>query len=246
MDILKYIFLGILQGLTEFLPVSSSGHLVLFEKLGVVEPSLFFNLVLHVATLLAVFMVLRKDVWEWIKHPFSKEAVWIYILSIPTVIISIVSTLWLKDLLLGKYLPTGFFITSAVLFMTTIKIKDNKDLTYKNALITGIAQGIAILPGVSRSGITIATMQLQGITREKAVILSFLMSIPVIIGGALFEGIKEGVGDYNTMYLLIGGISAFLSGVFALKVMVKFFAKLSFAPFAIYTFLLGIIALILL
>lgn len=240
---IKYIILGLIQGLTEFLPVSSSGHLVMLEKLGFAEPSVFFNLLLHLASLAAVIIVMRNEVWEWIKHPFSKEAKWIYVLSIPTIIIAFVFSLFFEDLLLGALLPTGFLITSFFLVIANIINKQNKEINYKNALLTGFAQGIATLPGVSRSGITITVMTICGIDRKKAVKLSFLMSIPIIIGGSVWEGIKGGFTlDVNYVYVILGAISAFFGGFFALKVMVKFFAKMSLLPFAAYTFLLAIVA----
>ncbi|NCA67257.1 MAG: undecaprenyl-diphosphate phosphatase [Clostridia bacterium] len=240
MEIIKYILLGIIQGLTEFLPVSSSGHLILLEKLGLAEPSIFFNLILHLASLGAVIIVMRKDMFEWIKRPLSREAKWIYLLSVPTVIIAFVFSLFFEDMLLGKFLPMGFLLTSFLLVLATINRHNGKELNYKNSLLTGVAQGIAVLPGVSRSGITIATMTALGIDKEKAVKLSFMMSVPIIIGGSIWEGIKGGfTQNINILYALSGALAAFLSGLLALKLMVKFFSKMSFMPFAIYTFILG-------
>ncbi len=243
MEIIKYILLGIIQGLTEFLPVSSSGHLILLEKLGMAEPSVFFNLILHLATLFALVIVMRKELWNWIKHPLSAEAKWIYMLSIPTVIIAFVFSIWFEDLLLGALLPTGFMVTSFFLVLASISRKKDRALDYKNALITGFVQGAAVLPGISRSGISIAVMSLCGIERQRAVKLSFLMSVPIILGGSVWEGIKCGFAlNFNLLYALFGALAAFVSGFFALKVMLKFFAKISFLPFAAYTFALGAIS----
>ncbi len=243
MELIKYILLGIVQGLTEFLPVSSSGHLVLLEKLGVGEPSVFFNLTLHLATLIAVAWVLRQELTEWIKHPFSHEAKWIYLLSLPTVVIAIAFSLFFEDLLLGALLPTGFLITSFFLACGAVIKNKERGLNYKNALLTGLAQGIAVLPGISRSGITITAMTALGVDKGKVIKLSFLMSVPIIIGGAAWEGIKSGFSlDCGILPLIAGFLSAFFSGCVALRFMVKRFSALSYLPYACYTFLLGVLS----
>ena len=155
-EIIKSIFLGILQGLTEFLPVSSSGHLVLAEKLGLGEASLFFNVTLHLGTLGAVFVVYRKKIFEIIKAPRNNK-LWLYVLaSVPTAALGLVFKKLLPELLIGKYLPLRFMITAVVL-ATGELVRNNKitGLTAKNAFLTGVAQGLAVFPGISRSGSTI-------------------------------------------------------------------------------------------
>ncbi len=243
MEIIKYILLGIVQGLTEFLPISSSGHLILLEKFGIGVPSVFFNLMLHIATLGAVALTLRKELWAVIRHPLSKDAKWIYLLSVPTIAIALVFSLFFEELLLGALLPTGFLITSFALAIGSVVKKKECGLNYKNALLTGIAQGIAVLPGISRSGMTITAMTALGIDKDRAVKLSFLMSVPIIIGGAVWEGIKSGFAlDCGAVPLAVGFLSAFFSGCIALRFMVKRFGKLSFLPYAAYTFLLGLLS----
>ena len=242
-DIIKYIVLGIVQGLTEFLPVSSSGHLILLERLGIGEASVLFNLMLHLSTLAAVALVMRKELGNWIKHPLSREAKWIYILTLPTIAIAFCFSLFFEDLLLGAMLPTGFLITAFFLILGSVARRKESVLNFNNAFLTGIAQGIAVLPGVSRSGMTITVMTALGIDREKAVKLSFLMSVPIIVGGAVWEGIKGGfVLDCGLIPLVAGMLSAFFSGYIALQFMVKRFGALNYLPFAVYTFLLGILS----
>lgn len=235
--ILKGLALGLVQGLTEFLPVSSSGHLLLIEKLGVAPPSIATNLFLHIATLLVVFICMRKSVFDLIRHPFGKKAVWIYIVCIPTAIIAVIFKLFFEDLLLGKYLSVCFLIT-ALLLLTANKTRFNPKRNI-GAFLTGIVQGLAVLPGISRSGSTISALTYMNYEKEEATELSFLMSIPVILGGAIFEIKDISWGEIDWIILVTAFITAFISGFFAIKIMLKNF-HLAKTPFAIYLLIIAV------
>lgn len=227
--ILKGLALGLVQGLTEFLPVSSSGHLLLIEKLGVAPPSVAINLFLHLATLIVVFVAMRKSVFEWIKHPFGKRAIWIYIVCIPTAVIGLIFKLFFEELLLGKFLSLCFLIT-ALLLLTANKTRLNPKRNI-GAFLVGIVQGLAVLPGISRSGSTISALTFLNYDEKEATELSFLMSIPVIVGGALIEIKDLNFAEVDWIMLVTAFIVAFVSGLFAIKVMLKTFrfAKTTFA-----------------
>lgn len=235
--ILKGLALGLVQGLTEFLPVSSSGHLLIIEKLGVTPPSIATNLFLHIATLLVVFICMRKSVFDLIRHPFGKKAVWIYIVCIPTAIIGVIFKLFFEDLLLGKYLSVCFLIT-ALLLLTANKTRFNPKRNI-GAFLTGIVQGLAVLPGISRSGSTISALTYMNYEKEEATELSFLMSIPVILGGAIFEIKDISWAEIDWIILVTAFITAFISGFFAIKVMLKNF-HLAKTPFAIYLLIIAV------
>ena len=248
MTYLKAILLGLVQGLTEFLPVSSSGHLLLLEKLSFAPASLFLNLALHVATLFAVLIVMRREVWDILRHPLSSDLKYICLASLPTVAVALLFSFFLPELLAGAMLPFGFLLTSALLFLTESFSKGRgREIDVRNSLITGVMQGIAVLPGVSRSGATISALRLTGVEGEKAAAFSFLLSLPVIAGGFLLEGVKSGFSVEGAELPVVAAavLAAFLSGLFAAKFMLKRVKK-GFLPFAIYTLLIGIASFFLL
>lgn len=236
--ILKGFALGLVQGLTEFLPVSSSGHLLLIEKLGVAPPSVATNLFLHIATLFVVLITMRKSVFDLIRHPFGKKAVWIYIVCIPTAVIGIIFKLFFEDILLGKYLSLCFLIT-ALLLLTANGTRFNPKRNL-GAFLTGIVQGLAVLPGISRSGSTISAMTYMNYSKEEATELSFLMSIPVILGGTVLEIKDITFADVDIIMLVTAFLTAFISGFFAIKVMLKNF-HIAKTPFAIYLLIISVL-----
>lgn len=234
----KGFALGLVQGLTEFLPVSSSGHLLLIEKLGVAPPSVAINLFLHIATLFVVLITMRKSVYGLIRRPFCEKAIWIYIVCIPTAVIAVLFKLFFKELLMGKYLSLCFLIT-ALLLLTANKTKfdPNRKL---GAFLTGVVQGLAVLPGISRSGSTIVAMTYMNYDKDEATELSFLMSIPVILGGAIIEIREITFAEIDWLMLITAFITAFASGFFAIKVMLKNF-HLAKTPFAIYLLIISVV-----
>ena len=179
MDVLYCIILGIVQGLAEFLPVSSSGHLLLLEKLGVGTPDLFFNVALHAGTLVAVIIAMRKRIVELVKKPFQKTTACLLVACVPTVVIALLFKHFFPSLLNGEFLGFGFVLTATFLFVgENIKIAQNRVLSFKTSILTGVLQGIAVLPGVSRSGATISCLTFLGVEKRDAADFSFLLSIP--------------------------------------------------------------------
>lgn len=239
---LQGFILGLVQGLTEFLPVSSSGHLLLLETLGIGEASLFFNLALHLATLLAVFFAFRKDIVAIIKNPLGKEGLFILASTVPTAILALVIKKFFPDH--TKLLPFFFVLTSVVLLLPYIIKPVPRPFTEKNCLKTsvvfGLTQGIACFSGLSRSGSTLSALSLCGVDEEQSAKLSLLASVPIIIGGAAFEGISGGAEKVDLLSLAVGFVTAFLVGLLAIRIFIKTIKKRKTWVFSIYTFLLGI------
>jgi undecaprenyl-diphosphatase len=250
MSIFESFILGLVQGLSEFLPISSSGHLVLFQRLFGVEGNvLTFDVAVHIATLLAVFTVYWKDILEILKKPFGKLPLLLIVGTIPTAIIGFAFKDFFEKLFeSGSTLGIEFIFTGVILWYAEgarTKGKKLNETTYTDAAIVGLAQGIAILPAVSRSGLTIAGALFRGLDREFAAKLSFLVSIPAILGAALLdilkilkggEGIAAGIGAAP---LLVGMVVAAVSGYFAIKFMIKVLTRGSLKVFSYYVFVLG-------
>ena len=252
MTIVYAIILGILQGLTEFLPVSSSGHLILFESIfGISDNNMFFNIIVHVATLVAVVIIFWKDVVNIIKHPFGKEMQFIVTATIPTIAIALIINHYIDDFQMKTFLGFGFLLSAIITGMTAVlqksKASINSELTYGKSFIIGVVQGFAVFPGISRSGSTICASLIQGIEREKSASFSFLISIPVILGGMVFEiadGLKNGFGTVAFGACAFGFIFAFVTALFTIKLMMKFVQKGNWIWFSIYLFALSILVLL--
>ncbi len=252
MTILIAIFLGILQGLTEFLPVSSSGHLLLFEHIFSLEGSnIFFNVLLHFATLLAVVIVFFKDVMYLIRHPLSHETRMIALTTLPTIVIALLFKFFVDEYKIVAFLGFGFLISATLILLTCILRKKEKSggevINAKRALLIGSVQGLAVLPGISRSASTICTGLLSGVDRETSAKFSFLVSLPVIFGGMVFEifdGVKNGFGNVNAIACILGFLAAFLVALFTIKFMMKIVKGGKWLPFAIYLFLLSIFVIL--
>ncbi|MEN0068074.1 MAG: undecaprenyl-diphosphate phosphatase [Myxococcota bacterium] len=246
--------LGVIQGLTEFLPVSSSGHLVLFQQfIPVAGDALLFDLVLHVGTLVPVLYFYRDWVGKLILDPFvgegpflEREGVrwigYIVLASIPTAIIGIA----FKDQFDALFstpatLAVTFTITALLLLLTSRLDRSylDKPLSPGVVLLLGIAQGLAITPGISRSGTTIAVALLLGLGREKAARFSFLMSVPAIVGGLLLELRDAELGDVDPVQLAVGGGASLVTGYLALVLLVQVVRQGRMAWFAGYLFLVA-------
>ena len=246
MKIWEGIVLGFIQGLTEFLPVSSSGHLLLLEKLGVGKESLFFNVCLHFGTLLSVIIVTKKSWVELVKNPKNKTTLYLVLSCLPTVAIALLLKAFAPTLIEGDYLPLGFMITAMLLIgCEKLNIAQNKTLSFKSSILSGVFQGIAVLPGISRSGATITALRLLGVDKEQSADFSFLMSIPIILGSLVLEGADVFRGGYTLstdeiLPLILGTLTAFLSGSFAIKFFLKMVKNYSLTPFAVYTLLMSV------
>ena len=259
MDIIKAIILGIIQGLTEFLPVSSSGHLeigkAILQDESIGEDSLIFTVVLHFATALSTIVVFRKDILTILKGLFqfkwNEEAqfsVKIIISMIPAVIVGLFFEDQLEQLFGNNIVFVGamLLLTGALLFLADKAKNTNKSVSNQNALLVGIAQAIAMLPGISRSGSTIATSVLLGIDKTKAARFSFLMVIPLIFGKIAKDilGGELSLSSNQSIPLLAGFIAAFLSGLLACTWMIALVKKSKLSYFAIYCFVVGMIAIL--
>ena len=259
MEILDAINLGIIQGLTEFLPVSSSGHLELGKAIlgdnSVPEESLLFTVILHFATALSTIVVFRKDVWEIISGLFqfkwneeSQFSVKIIISMLPAVFVGLFFEEQLEAFFGGNIRFVGFMLLiTAVLLYFADKAKDtDKKVSFSTAFIVGISQAIAMLPGISRSGATISTSVLLGVDKSKAARFSFLMVVPLIFGKIakdLLSGDLTFNGE-NNVAMGAGFIAAFIAGLAACTWMIKLVRKSKLSYFAIYCLIVGLIAIV--
>ncbi|MCF8296781.1 MAG: undecaprenyl-diphosphate phosphatase [Saprospiraceae bacterium] len=258
MSWLEAIILGIIQGLTEFLPVSSSGHLeitkVIFGDTSLPEDSMMMTVVLHGATALATILVFRKDIMEIIRGLFQfkwndemKFSMKIVLSMIPAAIIGFMFEDYIESLFAGNIILVGsmLLLTGVLLFAADKAKAAEKGVSFWNSLIIGIAQAIAILPGISRSGATISTSVLLGIDRGKAARFSFLMVVPLILGKMAKDILDGGISSEsgNVIPLAIGFVAAFITGVFACTWMIKIVKRSKLKYFAIYCFIIGLVAI---
>ncbi len=260
-EVIKSIILGIIQGLSEFLPVSSSGHLELAKYfLGthfVGGESLTMTVVLHIATALSTVFVFRKEIIDLLKGVFTKGwnddkafALKIIISMIPAGLIGFFLESQLEQLFEGKVLFVAFMlvITGILLLISDYAKDKNRDVDYKDSFVIGIAQAIALLPGISRSGSTISTAVLLGIKKEKAAFFSFLMVVPLIFG-KMFKDILDGAyvnSGIASSSLVFGFLAAFITGVLACTWMIKLVKNSKLRYFAYYCFAVAAIVFILL
>lgn len=240
------IILGLVQGITEFLPISSSGHLLLLEQIfGIENNIILFDVILHVGTLGAVIFVYRKTIWEMIKNPLSDKVQKLVFATIPTLIIAMLFKTFFENSFNGRLLAIGFLVTAVFLIIaevTSRKYYQYKDMSFSNATIVGIFQGLAILPGISRSGSTITTAIVQGVKREQAAEFSFLLSIPIILASAVYECFKIPSTDILIPFssFLAGFIFSLVAGIFAIKLMIRVIKKAKYWHFSVYLILLSI------
>jgi undecaprenyl-diphosphatase len=247
-SIIEAIILGIVQGITEWLPISSSGHLVLLQNFFNIQPPLIFDIMLHIGSLFVIFIVFFKDIKKLILGVLKgdkKQIKLFLLLIIATIPIALIG-FFFNDLIKNIFndlRTVGFslIITSILLFSTKIKRKKRK-LNVKNIFLIGIAQGLAILPGVSRSGATISLGLIQGIEKKEIITLSFLMFIPAILGALLLE-INNVSKISNITPLVIGTLTAIITGFFSLRFLIKIIKKNKFHNFGYYCLGLGIIIL---
>ncbi|MDR1178523.1 MAG: undecaprenyl-diphosphate phosphatase [Spirochaetaceae bacterium] len=256
MNIFEAVVLGAVQGLTEFLPVSSSGHLVLFQKIiGISEPALFFDTLLHCGTLAAIFLVLRRDIWALIKKPLQPLTLYLIIGTIPAVI----AGLLLKDFIErafagGAFLGYAFIFTSLALFSAEYlsglpgRERRGSDINWFDALIIGVLQAVAIMPAVSRSGLTLSGALSRRLERGFAARFSFLLAIPAILGALVLQihdlAAGEGGASLETLPVIAGTLTAALVGIVSVSLMLKLVREHSLRGFGVYTAVLGILVLV--
>lgn len=287
MSLLETIILGIIQGIAEFLPISSSGHLAIFKALfGLKDVGLTYDILLHLGTLVAVFIVYWKDIWKLIKEgvgividvcrnigrffgnkfakknsayikivssAYRKFVMLIIVSTIPTGIIGVIfSKIFNMDnpslIIPGiSLLITGLMLS--VVDELPAGHKTPKETTYKNSLTLGIAQGIATLPGISRSGTTLTVGVLCGLDRKFAIKYSFIMSIPAILGACVLD-LKDlftpgnAIGKTQLAYYGIGAVVAGVVGYVCIKTLLVLFNNKKMKYFSYYCFLIGIVAIV--
>jgi len=242
MTLIQALILGLLQGLTEFLPVSSTAHLVVAQnwfKLQAVPVE--FDISVHLATALATVLVL----WPVIKKINLRLIKFIFLALIPTGILGLWFKQW-EELIFGSLLFSAvtLIINGFILLLPKIVKNKVKDLNSKNSLLIGTAQGLAVLPGISRSGATIVAGLLTGIKPVDAYNFSFLISLPAIAAAMLLQLTDLPAGQWFNPGLLIGFVAAFISGFFALKLLKKFVSQGKFSFFAYYCLVLGLTLLV--
>lgn len=259
MDWIEALILGIIQGLTEFLPVSSSGHLeiakFIFGNETAPESSMLMTVVLHGATALSTIVIFRKDILEILRGLFRfkwndemKFSLKIVLSMIPAALVGVLLESELEMLFDKQILLVGIMlmITAILLYFADKAKTTNKGVGFVNAVIIGVSQAIAILPGISRSGATISTSVLLGIDRTKSARFSFLMVVPLILG-KMAKDITSGeinANMDNSMPLIIGFVAAFLVGLLACTWMIKIVKRSKLTYFAIYCLVIGSIAII--
>ncbi|MCK5641852.1 MAG: undecaprenyl-diphosphate phosphatase [Gammaproteobacteria bacterium] len=272
LSLLDSILLGIIQGLTEFLPVSSSGHLVIASNILGLKPDLAFITIVHFATLLAVLTFFFKDIVHLVKSffvgvydvvlkrssfagvysdPYFKLAFLIIAGTIPTVIIALSLKDWFTGLFNSLFAVGCFLIVTAALLLSAEKFskgsKGEKDMSLIDSIVVGIFQGLAVAPGISRSGSTVAASLFRGLNRPLAAKFSFLLSIPAVFGAALLE-LKDimdlGLNNIGFIPLLAGVIAAFISGLFAIRVFIKMIENKKISIFAYYCLVIGVLIIL--
>ena len=230
--------------------MSSSGHLVLLQNVfGISEPQLFFDTMLHLGTLVAVVIVMRNEIIDLFKKPFHTLG-YLVIATIPAVIVALLLNDFVEGTFAGAYLGYGFLFTAVVLTLSEMLSKrrrqKRRSVSAGSVTVMGIMQAIAIFPGISRSGSTIAGGLASGLDRKKVASFSFLMSIPVILGSVLLQGYKIVGSSVSVDWAptIVGAICAAISGYFAVRFMLALIQKKRLYGFAVYVLIIGIFVLL--
>ena len=268
MGYIEAIILGLVQGLSEFLPISSSGHLALLENLFEIKEDsvIFFAVLLHIGTLVSIFIVYREDIYALIKElfllfkdiftgkglrieerPIRKLGIMIIVSSIPTAIMGLLFSDYIDRIFGSLTVISICWIITGFILLFSEKLNNNKKeiegMKYRNAIFVGICQGLAIMPGISRSGSTIVGSLVTGLKREFAVEFAFLISIPAILGSAILEfpkAIKAGIEPSTIGPMIVGFLVAAISGYFAITTMIRIVSKHRMRYFSYYVWILGV------
>ena len=254
MTTLEAIILGIVQGIAEFLPISSSGHLIVLQRVfGMEEPALTFDIVVHVGSLLAIVIVFWRDIWALIKNPFQKMTGLLIVGTIPVV----VAGFFLRNAIenyfrTGIWLAAAFTVTGFILLLADKfkKLpKEEKDITYMDALIVGFFQALALPPGITRSGTTIMGGLSRGINREAAAKFSFMLAIIAIAGAGTLELIQVlrgevPSGNVGFTQMAIGFIASFVVGYFSIRLLLKLIKACKLKYFSYYVWVLAALILL--
>lgn len=262
--ILKSFLLGLIQGITEFLPISSSGHLVIFESLFGLQASELgaFDIFLHFGTLIAIILYFKKEVWQMIRELllltkdkfFDKLIVRIVVATIPVGLVGFYAKDWLEGKFRQPFTVGLLMIITGAFFLLAERWPEKKDKEktgIKAALIMGVVQIFGLLPGISRSGSVISGGLLSGVKRREAARFSFLMALPAIGGAVLLQTIDFFGADYAGysisdywLFYAVGFLTALASSFFAIKWVLRFFLKHELSSFSVYLFLVGVLAML--
>ncbi len=263
MTVLQTLILALVQGFTEFLPVSSSGHLVLTEQLlGIHNNDIMMEVFMHFGTFLSVLIIFRKDILQILKGFFSglaglarrsgeksanadfRMSLYIIASMIPAGVAGVLFKDFFESLFKNPAaVSASLIVTGLILYFTRFVRKSDKRLSLANTFIIGLAQALAIVPGISRSGTTISTALFQGIDKEQAARFSFIMALPVVLGATLLEALDA---DWSTLHILpviLGTVVAFLAGYAAIKWLLGILVRGRFHVFAYYCVAIGLISL---
>lgn len=262
MSIFQSAILGLVQGLAEFLPISSSGHLILARALmGISDAAaesgayLMLDILLHAGTLIAVIVVFWKDWWAILKNPFrSKTLLLLFIASLPALLVAVLLNDLVESFFTGWFLGISFLVTAVFMVIAEtcsrrLESRATRQVGFKHAIAMGMMQAVALLPGVSRSGSTLLGGVATGLDRRKAAKFAFMMSAPAILGSLLIEGYgayKDGLfAALELLPTLVGMVVAAASGYLAIRFMLSLIARISLNWFALYVTVVGILVLLL-
>ena len=251
-DLFNVLFLGIVQGLTEWLPVSSSGHLVIVQQIMGMNVPLLYDSMLHFGTLFAVIVFFWKDILKILKNLFTlnfktEEGKLIIFIIVGTIPVALIGLLFYDTIesFFSNLLTIGIsLIITGIILLFTKKSEGKKEITLFDSILIGIAQAFAILPGISRSGATISAGLIRGIDEEKVFRFSFLLSIPAIISANALELIKNPITETDFLPLFICIITAATIGYLSLRFLCNILKKGKFYYFSFYCFILGLLVLI--
>lgn len=244
MTILEAILLGVIQGITEFLPISSSGHLIIFESFfGLnVEELLDFDIALHMGTLLAILIYFRKDIWDLLTFKNPKLMKFLLVATIPAVVLGFTFKDTIEDLLRSPTSVSILMIIVGILFMLpeNLFVKKHGEINLKKSILIGFAQSLALMPGVSRSGATILSGTWLGLSREEAARFSFLLGSIAIFGAGILAAKDLDQITIQSSVLISGFLASFIAGLFSIGFLMKFLKKYSLKVFGVYRILFGL------
>lgn len=243
MNIFYAFIMGLVQGITEFLPVSSSGHLLLFTRITGNEPSLSFDLILHFATALAVIIFCRKEIVPLIKKPTSPLSLSLIVATATSAVLVFLLRDGVEKVFNDyHFLPLFFALTALLLLLSKLinRKKSNETPTLFQAVIIGFSQGLALFPGLSRSGTTFFAGNAVGLSPKSNASFCFLLSVPIIIGSTVVSLFEGSLSALSLPTILVGFTTAFVSGLLSLKLIKKVFSQKALTPFIVYTSLLSL------
>ena len=249
-NLLQAIFLGLVQGLTEWLPISSSGHLVIVQQFLGMEVPLFFDVLLHFGTILAVLAFFWKDILKILKSLFNldfksqdgKLGLYIIVGNIPVALAGYFLYDVIESFFSNLFVVAVALIITGILLFLTKYTKGRRKLNFYDSLVVGIAQAFSLIPGLSRSGSTISTGLFRGLDRESVFKFSFLLAVPAVVGANLLE-LKNLVWE-GDLFVFVGMVVAFVVGYFSLKFLFRMLKKGNFYWFCVYCWVVGVVLLL--